>query len=372
MYLEEGVGSKLVAQELNRRGLRTRQGRLWTDQLVRKVLQNPIIAGLPAYNRTRPGSTPASRIRVPDSCNLWNPEIIIPRDEHGNPKPIPDYQIVSLEEWQAVIGLMQRWASNSLPDSRSKRGRALLTGLLRCGYCGRGFVSSVVRVKRSRKSGETYRSEQWFYRCLTHIRIGREYCSGKPSYSQDRIDRLVLAELEEFFGKVDLGDLERYVDAHQGTALLYAQKRAAEIERELTKTRQRLERWVERLNRYFADPSASMYSEELMAREIKKAEEEVASLERELGRARVEVEACKAERSRLAHFVRLAPGWLELFKKAPRQLQKSMLSRVIDRIILWRDRIEIHYSVSLADLGRAVGTEHAEGTIAARVIVNCE
>lgn len=364
LYLEEGMGSKMVAGELNRRGIRTRSGRLWRDERVRRVLQNPIIAGLPAYDRTRPGPTPGSRVRVRDSHNLWNPEIIIPRDERGNPKPIPEYQIIPLEEWLEVMELMRRRAFGATPDMRSRRGPALLTGLLRCGYCGRGLISSQVSFK-NRGLGP-----YWYYRCITHVRSGAEYCGGKGSYSQDKIDRLVLAELEEFFGKVDLGDLERYVDARHGAALLAAQKRAAELERELFRVRQRLDRWVERLNRYFADPQASLYSEELMAREIRRAEEEAASLEKELAQARAEVEASKRERGKLARFAKLAPRWLEFFKKAPRQVQKEMLAHVIDRIILWEDRIEIRYSVSLADLGRAVGAEQEDGTLETKVIVN--
>lgn len=50
-------GSKKIAVYLNNLGYRTREGRLWSDTRVRDIMQNPIVAGLPAFNRTRQGKT---------------------------------------------------------------------------------------------------------------------------------------------------------------------------------------------------------------------------------------------------------------------------------------------------------------------------
>lgn len=75
------------------------------------------------------------------------------------------------------------------------------------------------------------------------------------------------------------------------------------------------------------------------------------------------------EREKLLRFARLAPKWLEFFRKASVQVKKAMLSHVIDRIILWRDRIEIRYSVSLAELSRAVRKGEGEGRLEARAVV---
>ncbi|SMB97165.1 Site-specific DNA recombinase [Thermanaeromonas toyohensis ToBE] len=370
LYLEEGVGSKKIARILNNRGIRTREGKLWRDERVRDVLQNPIIAGLPAYNRTRPGNTPTSRCRVRDRYDLNNPEIIIPRDENGNPKPVKEYVIIPLETWLKVMQKMKASAQNQEPDARALDSPALLTGFLKCGYCGRGFISSKKnRAKVSRPNGKTYVYERACYRCITHARIGKEFCPGQGSYSQKKIDSIFLSELRTFLSSLDLGNLEKYIDSRQQFTVMRLQKQISQLEAELEKANRRLKNWVERLNQYFADPARSLYSEELMAGEIKRAQEEIALLEKQIAEAKAELNACTYEREKLQQFARMAPRWFEIFVEAPVPVQKRMLAQIIDKVTLWKDRLEISYRVDLTQFARTTG-EEGHGTVELRVAVS--
>ncbi|GFN23796.1 recombinase family protein [Thermanaeromonas sp. C210] len=370
LYLEEGVGSKKIAEILNSRGLRTREGKLWRDGRVRDVLQNPIIAGLPAYNRTRPGNTPTSRCRVKDRYDLNNPEIIIPRDEDGNPRPIEEYVIIPLETWLKVMQKMKASARNEEPDARALDGPALLTGFLKCGYCGRGFISSRSnRAKITKPNGKTYIYERAYYRCITHARIGKEFCPGQGSYSQRKIDTIFLNELRMFLSNLDLGNLEAYIDSRQQLTVMRLNKEIRHLEAELEKAKRRLKNWVERLNQYFSDPAGSLYSEELMAAEIKRAQEEIADLEKKVAATRAELRACTYEREKLQEFARLAPRWFDIFITAPVPVQKRMLAQIIDKVTLWKDRLEISYRVDLTEFARLAGGE-GEGTVELRVAVS--
>lgn len=356
LYLEENMGFRLIAEELNKRGCRTRAGKLWSSSRVRQVLQNPIVAGLPAYNRTvRSRTSPKSHVRRPLDYDITNPEIIIPRDEQGNPKPIPEYQIFELDEWLALTRTMRQRARGECIDGRfvrRQREPALLSGLLRCGYCGGRLFAGFAKSRPTKNDPFRGRRIYLYYKCRTRHLIGAAYCSGPSSYRREAIDGVVMAELEGFFGSVDLGTLEEYVQSRRETELVRLQRQIAALEKELAGARRRLERWTERLNQYFADPEASLYTEELMAAEIRKAQEEMARVERELEEARRDFEGARTERENLKAFVRLAPRWLELFRKAPVAVKKSMLAHVVDEIIVWKDRIEIRYKVSLAELGR--------------------
>lgn len=370
LYLEEGLGSKMVAEILNSRGIRTREGKLWRDVRVRDVLQNPIIAGLPAYNRTRPGNTPASRRRVKDRYDINNPEIIIPRDENGNPKPIEEYVIIPLETWLRVMEKMRASAQNREPDSRTLESPALLTGFLKCGYCGRGFVSSRNRkAKKVKPNGKIYVYERAHYRCVTKARIGKEFCPGQGSYSQRKIDAIFLNELRTFLSSLDLGNLESYIDGRQQFTAMRLQKLIRQLEAELEKANRRLKNWVERLNQYFADPASSLYSEEFMAGEIRRAQEEIALLEKEIARAKAELSACTYEREKLQQFARMAPRWFEIFVEAPVGVKKRMLAQLIDKVTLWKDRLEISYRVDLTRLAQTTG-EEGHGTVELRVAVS--
>ncbi|KUK10372.1 MAG: Resolvase domain protein [Clostridia bacterium 41_269] len=359
LYLEEEWGSKKIAVYLNEHGYRTRENRLWTDARVRTVLQNPIIAGLPAYNRTKPGSTPTSRVRIKNWYDINNPEIIIPRDENGNPKPIKEYTIISLEEWQKLMEVMKKRSKNTKPDARSMDSTALLTGFLKCGYCGKGFISSRTRnAKTVRPNGKVYVYKKAVYRCSTHARKGSAFCSGQGSYSQKKIDGIFMSELESFLKNVDLGSLEHYVNMKQASARSQISRQIAQLERELKKVRRRLNSWVDRLNQYFADPEGSIYSEEMMAREIKRAEEEEKVITEQIAELKAELQQKQVERDSLKQFARLAPRWFEIFKESPVETKKKMLKQIIDRIVLRRDKMEIVYNINLMELSEA-GSENA-------------
>ena len=46
----QSVGAQAIAKELNKKGIRTKKGELWSDFSVRYVLRNPIYAGLVRWN----------------------------------------------------------------------------------------------------------------------------------------------------------------------------------------------------------------------------------------------------------------------------------------------------------------------------------
>lgn len=112
-----GVPLARIAADWNERGLRTPQKKrngqdsTWTAQTVRPVLMNPRYAGFRGYG---------------------------PQPEHGRRKieavaPAQWPGIVSEERWRAVVGALSDPARYT---SLGRGGRALLTGLARCGICG--------------------------------------------------------------------------------------------------------------------------------------------------------------------------------------------------------------------------------------------
>lgn len=50
LYVKQRCGSRRIAQELNRRGLRRRGGHLWGANTVSKVINNPAVAGFTSYD----------------------------------------------------------------------------------------------------------------------------------------------------------------------------------------------------------------------------------------------------------------------------------------------------------------------------------
>ncbi|NHM28881.1 recombinase family protein [Desulfofundulus sp. TPOSR] len=352
---EDGAGGNKIAKWLNQQGYRTKNGRLWTGYTVRRVMQNPIVAGLPAYNRS------TRRDKSSCSYDLNNPEIIIPRDENGNPLPIPELQIIPLETWLKVTRNMRQIAEHSKISGRAIESTSLLTGFLKCGSCGRGFLSSTRRLP----NGKIRRA----YVCSTKNRRGSQFCNGQTQYEQHIIDKIFMDELEQFLQKIDLGDLAEYLRGKQAASLSIAQKRERELNREISKAKRILDSWVERLNMYFADPHSSLYSEERIATEISKWEKNIRELEESLSAVRNELQTAVCEQDKVKAFMRVAPRWLELFKSSPVPVKKKMLAQIIDRVVLSGKQIEIYYNVNLLEVERTVGaSEQQQGEIKLKVI----
>lgn len=349
LYLEEGFGSKRIAAVLNEKGVRTREGRLWTDTRVRQILQNPIIAGLPAYGRTRPGNTPKSRVRKAKGCWTDLSSYIIPRDENGNPKPVPEYQIVPLETWLRLVEKMKQMNSGGAAvRAGAAPSTALLTGFLVCGHCGRTFKSSSGLCRPNRNG---VRKRRRVYKCVTHDQVGggNKICSGQGSYVQHKIDDVFLKELETFLKRVDPEDLLRYVETKESRAAVEASMLRKTLEAEARKTRRVLEAWTKRLEDYFAAPENSLYSEDYLAARVKEARDKLNRLEAELLNLNQQIAARARRRTDLAAFARRAAEWWDVFLGAPVEVKKRMLSQIIEKVVVYRDRIEIHYCIDLRE-----------------------
>lgn len=352
---EEDAGGKVIANIFNDKGWRTREGKLWSESRIRDVIQNPIVAGLPAYGRTRSGHTANSRIRVQGIYNLDN--FIVPREENGNPMPIPEYVIIPLERWQRIMGIIadrntrKGKESISRPKGSAMLSSSLLTGFLVCGYCGRGFISSKCNNKKVKSNDKVYTYEKRDYRCITHARIGngRFYCQGQSSYSQKKVDRIFLGELENFLSNIDPRSLESFLEEKQFIHLAESTKKIKAIEAELRKSRKIYKAWVQRLDVYFSDSDASLYSEDLLASKVKEYEVLCTKLEEDLRQVKEKSQVQKWQREHLRDFSRRAPEWYKIFSESPVPVRKKMLASIIDKLVLYRDRMEIHYKVDLND-----------------------
>ncbi|MGE3856258.1 MAG: recombinase family protein, partial [Dehalococcoidia bacterium] len=107
MYLDENEGVRKIARRLNEDGIRTRTGRPWTAGAVRNVLRNPAYTGL--YRRLGVTVTRAHPALVTQS-------------QHAE--------------------VLRRMSSRRTAPATQERREYLLSGLVRCGYCGSPMIGA--------------------------------------------------------------------------------------------------------------------------------------------------------------------------------------------------------------------------------------
>lgn len=308
LYLEQRMGGLQIARELNRRGVANPGGRPWDDQKVRRILQNPIIAGLPAYDRTRPCGQSVTR------KNPYRLEqFILPRDAEGNLQPVAAYQIIPLDRWLTLIRAMQ--CAKTPPRSgdvtytltaRARASDALLTGIVFCGHCG------------ARLSAETERGERLFYICQTKYHQGAEHCDGQRTYGARRLEGEVLAQIS----RLDPALLPAPASQVLPEAPLPSPA-------EVARARRVLDGWLARMDAFLGAPEESPYSEEMLVRKIREA------------RARAEALARPAATPVASPAV--PQSWQEAFAAASVAEKKLLLRNLIDRVTVRRGEVAVSF-----------------------------
>ncbi|ACJ34738.1 MULTISPECIES: hypothetical protein [Anoxybacillus] len=80
---------------------------------------------------------------------------------------------------------------------------------------------------------------------------------------------------------------------------------------------------------------------------INQKENELRELEESINKAKLDLESKKVELSEMEELQRYIPVWREVFEKASVEKKKMMLSTVIDKIVVFIDRVEITFKISL-------------------------
>ncbi|WP_256939388.1 recombinase family protein [Arthrobacter sp. BF1] len=132
-WLDE-VNAPLPSASQNRR---TRKG--WSYTTVERLLRNPVLAGMTAYN---PGNTTGVR-----------GEDVLRDTETGLPVVDESVAIMPVSEWRGMVkNLDERDSAQAIPRALKATTSPLLSGLIRCGVC-RTAEGDSVRMHRGTVQG---------------------------------------------------------------------------------------------------------------------------------------------------------------------------------------------------------------------------
>jgi DNA invertase Pin-like site-specific DNA recombinase len=130
LYLQEGLGIRLIARRLNEEGLKTRRGGNWSMVSIRDILRNRVYLG--TYSRFG--------VRVTGS----HPPLVSPND------------------FRSVEDRLNARRTSYQPRVTS---RFLLSGIAHCGYCGNKLIGVSRRQSWKRRSGERVENSYRYYQC---------------------------------------------------------------------------------------------------------------------------------------------------------------------------------------------------------------
>ena len=168
-----GHGLKAIANDLNRRGYKTRTGKTFSTCAIRDILDNPMFVGKIRYNRYENW---AERRR-----NGKSTELILSEGHHP--------AIISEELWEKVQLLRQK--KSVMPKKRFE-GEYLLTGLIRCPECGAAMTASRT-VNRAKDGTKIVRM---YYSCGRFRSQGSSVCHAN-SVRKDEAEKAVTERIRQ-------------------------------------------------------------------------------------------------------------------------------------------------------------------------------
>jgi site-specific DNA recombinase len=202
LYVEGRLGTTAIARTLEAEGAPAPRQHGWSPNALQLILANPAYRGL---------------VR-------WNGEI-----HPGLHEPL-----VNEETFDKAQEILRRRGE----DASLRRGNPsdfLLSGLVRCHYCGRAYVGTSAHGRSNRYT---------YYACSTRYKYGPTKCNGER-LPKDRLEAAVLAQLAGLYRDGQL--IER---ALAKAATLAAEERPR-VEEQLSSMRAEIARIERKLERYF-------------------------------------------------------------------------------------------------------------------------
>ncbi|MNH85410.1 DNA-invertase hin [compost metagenome] len=220
-----GKGLKMITNELNHNGFRSKHGRPFSTNTIKTILSNPLYIGKIRFNKQEDWNTKRR--------NGTNTDPIIVQGEHE--------AIITEDLWGKV---QTRYSVASKSPNRVFFGSFPFTGVLRCPQCGHGMVAQ--RATRKRKNGERYYT--LYYQCGQFANKGSSICKAN-SVRADYVEQEILARIQKLVNQPQLIEAvtrsvhsKKLVDREQLEAeAKHIAKDLADIERRKSKSFQLFE-----------------------------------------------------------------------------------------------------------------------------------
>jgi len=301
----EGISITRIAEELNKRGLRTRKGRRWTPPYIRRYLSRPIYIGY--YRQKQEEKKDITIIKKEDLIkSKYYPPI--------------------LEEdlfWK-VAGMYRK--INPESEIKYRYTYNELSGVIKCAYCGASYVHFRRSVGK-KKSG-------LHYYVSTHCREGCE--QGRFQY-QARIIEPLFRQLY-FLAFLFLDDVQNYIDDLRNQVAVRTRAQKNDINR-LTELIREKKKKIENLYEAIEDglrTDRTVQRINNLEEEIKQLEEDRRELEAEIINEQMEIDNILDDYS---------DDKIREFIKGSHQVRRRRYLSILD-VKGYSDKLEINYKIN--------------------------
>ena len=343
LSLHKEFGAAKIARILNEHEVyKNRAPRdVWKCGTIVSILTNPIYAGYTAYKR---------RERIDGRYHKLES-----RDWIYAEKPDPEITIIDENMWNRTQDTRKQRGDKYIKSPENKdvtiirrnSGMLALIDVLHCGYCGRKMTNgSRYNYWTIKDTGERRTSKVAIYKC-------QNAWSGVPhnktsQYRADQIEPMIFEALAEYIGKLQENEnVFTQIEENQNRQKVIKQSELDREQSELKNIQNKIAVMESNIpNAMTGDYPLSL--EELADiirkhRELEKKHKRIVEeKEAELDAMKVSMDDWESIRSRI-------PTWQDVFWNADTTTKRVLVDKLIERIDITRDNINIRFKINLND-----------------------
>lgn len=332
LAVEENLGAYAIAKRLNEQHIPAINGGEWKACTVSDRLKNPIYMGYLTYNRR---SHRESYQRNPVEEWVFSE------------KTSEELQIVSPSIWHKAQELRERRKSNINNKKESypvtTTGSLPLMGLLYCASCGCRLTNGSRYDQWTLKDGTKVKKMNRRYRCTQRANASTK-CQGAALYSADEIEPIVFAEVNRYMAKLKQSDVYSDILKKQEKARKMMRKEIEDIRKEQNAVQKDIDTLESQIP--LALRGEGIFSAERLSGLLKDKEEQKTELEQLFDEKEQEYQATELDNHDIDKFSQIIPNWEQEFMEADTHLKKVLLSKIIERIEIEKDKIKILFKIS--------------------------
>ena len=308
---EEGASGYAMAQMLNQRGLRTRQGAEFQSSNIKRMIQHE---GYTGYIITK-----AARSEF-----------------------MPQLQIIDEALFAKANEMISKRSKKALKDKNAAQKSSnptLLAGIVVCAHCG-AKMSAFLHTDRYKLADGSIREKvQAKYNCYQRGQHLRE-CDGQSLYLAEKVDRIVLAYVDEMFRKIKSEPYDKSIEQkiRQQEANHNRKKQAAE--KKIKAAQYKQQRYEDEVLKCLEGESA--FSQEMLARLITQAEAEVRQAKDEYA-ALLQNNDDRTTVQQIRSYYDEFLGWANEFNLATVERKRVILAQLFEKVEVGKGyKITIH------------------------------
>ena len=314
---------------------------IWKSGTITSILTNPIYAGYTAYKR---------RERIDGKYHKLDSKEWVFAE-----KPDPEIAIIDEDMWNRAQDTRKQRAdkyikfleNQNVTIIRRNSGMLALIDVLHCGYCGRKMTNgSKYNYWTIKDTGERRTSKIAIYKC-PNAWNGIPHDKTKQ-YRADQIEPMVFEALAEYIGKLQENeDVFTQIEENQNQQKAVKQSELDKEQSELENIQSKIAVMESNIpNAMTGDYPLSL---EELAGIIRKHKELEKKHKRIVEEKKAELDAMKVSMDDWENIRTKIPTWQDVFWNADTTTKRVLVNKLIERIDITRDNINIRFKINLND-----------------------